>query len=316
MDNHGRNHCSAFHRHKQRRTASKGEAVLIVIVLCGLDCVAMSDCAPSSGIRNHDLLALRNYVTAQDHKHAYAAGKNKAGTDSSYLLLDLSHSNLEQRHVEIRFERDEHLLENIQQRIYQKTGTSPSNQQLVVYQGNESLGPLQAENAQSLLRSGMRIHCIDDNPFSISRGGALENTELVKKFELSEEQYNSRPKTLRAWARAQQVENPDFTLGQVQTYNKASVSHCVVGERCQVEPGKRRGVVMWTGMFENGDHTYFVGVHLDEPSGLNDGTHKGKRYFQTTGPGYGCFARGQNVACGPEYGVRDIMDSDEDEDEL
>jgi tubulin-folding cofactor B len=279
---------------------------------------------PSPEIRNHDLLALRSYIIAQDHKHAYTATSAGLAHDRNFILLDFTHSNLDQRHIEISFERNEQLIENIQQRIYQKTGTSPANQQLVVYQGNECLGELSHETL-SILRSGMRIHCIDDNPFSISRGGALENTALVEKFRLSDEDYDARPKTLRAWARSKQAENPHFTLGQVQAYNKASVSHCIVGERCQVEPGKRRGTVMWTGTFEtfeDGDHTYFVGVCLDEPVGQNDGTYKEKRYFHTTGPGYGCFARGQNVQCGPEFVERDIMDSDaddyedEDEDEI
>jgi tubulin-folding cofactor B len=223
-------------------------------------------------------------------------------------VLDFSHSNLKQQHIEIRFDKDEHLLENIQHRIYQKTGTSPSNQQLYVYHGNECLGDLSQQNI-AILRNGMRIHCVDDNPFSISRGGSLENTKLVEKFRLTDEQYNQKKTTLRAWARKQQEENPNFTLGHVQRYNKASVAHCIISERCQVEPGKRRGTIKWTGTFIDGDRTYFVGVHLDEPVGQNDGTYKGERYFENCPQGYGCFARGENVQCGPEFVDRG-MDSD------
>ena len=272
---------------------------------------AMTTDNPPPEIRNHDLLALRSFVTAQDHKHAYTSSR---AADDGFILLDFSHSNLEQRHIEIKFERNEHLLENIQQRIYQKTGTSPANQQLIIFQGNQCLGELSCENTH-MLNSGMRIHCIDENPFSISRGGALENTALVEKFRLTDEEYDAKPKTLRAWARSKQADNPQFTLGQVQTYNKASVAHCLVGERCQVDPGKRRGTVMWTGTFDDGDNTYFVGVHLDEPVGQNDGTYKGKKYFDTRGHDYGCFARGQNVKCGAEFVERDLLDSDDDEDD-
>ncbi|GKY96032.1 hypothetical protein MPSEU_000563600 [Mayamaea pseudoterrestris] len=275
----------------------------------------MSSSKPSLEIKNHDLLALRSYITAQDHTHAYAATTSGFAQNSDYILLDFSHSNLDQRHIEIRFERNEQLLDNIQQKIHQTTGTSPANQQLVIYQGNECLGELCYDNL-SMLRSGMRIHCLDDNPFSISRGGALENTALVQKFRLTDEEYDARPNTLRAFARIQQAKNPQFTLGQIQTYNKQSVSHCVIGERCQVEPGKRRGTVKWTGTFDDGDRTYFAGVNLDEPIGQNDGTYKGKQYFDATGPGYGCFVRGQNVLCGPEFVERNIMDSDEEEEEL
>jgi tubulin-folding cofactor B len=271
---------------------------------------------PSPEIRNHDMLALRSFITAQDHKHAYTAAASSPSS-SHFLLLDFSHSNLDQRHIEIKLERNEYLLENMQQSIYQKTGTSPSNQELYIYQGNQLLaGPIESlADCWSILQSGMRIHCIDSNPFSISRGGSLENTQLVPKFRLTDDQYNAKPKTLRAWAKQQQVDNPKFTLGQVQTYNKASVANCIVGERCQVMPGKRRGIVAWTGMFHDGDHTYFVGVHLDEPIGQNDGSHKGHVYFETRGPGYGCFARGQNVQCGPQFVERDIMDQDDESDD-
>ena len=35
-----------------------------------------------------------------------------------------------------------------------------------------------------------RLHIVDDDPTSISAGGWLEDTSLVKKFEISEERYN------------------------------------------------------------------------------------------------------------------------------
>lgn len=37
----------------------------------------------------------------------------------------------------------------------------------------------------------------DDDPFSLSRGGALENTSLVEKYRMSEEDYDKRKGTLR-----------------------------------------------------------------------------------------------------------------------
>lgn len=43
----------------------------------------------------------------------------------------------------------------------------------------------------------MQIHVTDDDPFSLTRGGALENVSLVKKYRMSEEDYDNRKGTLR-----------------------------------------------------------------------------------------------------------------------
>lgn len=72
-------------------------------------------------------------------------------------------------------------------------------------------------------------------------------------------------------------------------------------------------------------HKIKVGIRLDEPSGLNDGTVRGVRIFECE-EGYGSFLRGKNVTVG-DFPERDLMDSDdegaekekvevEDEDEI
>lgn len=38
---------------------------------------------------------------------------------------------------------------------------------------------------------------VDDDPFSLTRGGALEDTSLVSKYRMSEEDYDKRQGTLR-----------------------------------------------------------------------------------------------------------------------
>lgn len=43
----------------------------------------------------------------------------------------------------------------------------------------------------------LKIHVADDDPFSLSRGGALEDVSLVKKYRMSEEDYDKRKGTLR-----------------------------------------------------------------------------------------------------------------------
>lgn len=38
--------------------------------------------------------------------------------------------------------------------------------------------------------SGMELHVIDADPFSMSRGGGLEDVSLVKKYRMTEEDYD------------------------------------------------------------------------------------------------------------------------------
>lgn len=57
-------------------------------------------------------------------------------------------------------------------------------------------------------------------------------------------------------------------------------------------------------------HCSQVGIRLDEPSGLNNGTAKGVRIFECE-EGFGSFVRGKNVTVG-DFPERDLMDSDEE----
>lgn len=71
----------------------------------------------------------------------------------------------------------------------------------------------------------------------------------------------------------------------------------MVGDRCEVNPGGRRGTVKWIGVLEPNDKVkggYWVGIALDEPLGRNDGTYNGKRYFECMKQ-YGVFSRGESV---------------------
>lgn len=44
-----------------------------------------------------------------------------------------------------------------------------------------------------------------------------------------------------------------------------------VGDRCQVEPGEKRGVVKFVGRAESLAPGFWVGVQYDEPLGNHDG---------------------------------------------
>ncbi|CAM9847578.1 unnamed protein product [Ectocarpus sp. 4 AP-2014] len=97
---------------------------------------------------------------------------------------------------------------------------------------------------------------------------------------------------------------------------KDSVEGIAVEQRCEVQPGGRRGVVEYLGEVEGLQAGFWVGVRFDEPVGRGDGTVRGKRLFECQ-KGFGGFVRGKNVTSGdfPERPLYEL-DDDEDEDEI
>lgn len=163
-------------------------------------------------INNEDLLALKSYVTAKD-------GSEYDSVTEGTVVLDLTHSNLTQRHIEIRFDLHD-TLATLRQRIHQKTGTPASYQQLQVKSGGSVMCEIPSSTSETYklgffgLRHGMAVHCIDLDPHSGSKGGQYEDTSLVEKFVLSEEEYNRRKGTLRDWSRSQKEKDANFSLAK------------------------------------------------------------------------------------------------------
>ena len=330
--------------------------------------MSVSTATSKPEIRNKDLLALKAYITAKD-------ATQYENVHQSTVLLDLTHSNLKQRHIEIRFEKHD-TLERLRQRIHQKTGTPPQFQHLQIKSASQIVREIPPEFEDhyklgyfGLEHHGLEVHCVDLNPLSGSKGGQYEDTSLVEKYRMTEDEYNKRKGTLREWGREQKAKDSTFTLakhakqhrelveaqrqhklglplpkgffldstGKVvrddddtevvaakapeeQTtnalYSEDSAAGIEVGNRCQVDPGSRRGVVSYVGEVPElgSGGGYWVGVTFDEPVGKTDGTTKGgKRYFEAMS-NCGGFVRGKNVEVG-DFPERDIFE-DSDEDEL
>jgi len=293
------------------------------------------------------MLALRSYVTAED-SNCYSR------LHKSTLMVDLTHSNLVQKHIEIRFDRST-LINEVRDVIHRKTGTPPAYQLLKFFNFGSLIIEIRPEddvgNRRPLgyfgLEHGVTIHCVDLDPNSASRGGQYEDVRLVKKYVMSDEDYDKRKGTLREWGREQKLKDPTFTISEhakrhqeqveakrrsklgislqkennqeeiVEIPGKESVHDIEVNDRCEIQPGGRRGSIQFVGEIKNlGSGGYWVGVKFDEPVGKADGSVKGKRYFDVD-QGYGGFVRGKNVQVG-DFPERDIFDEleDDSEDEL
>lgn len=327
---------------------------------------------------NRDLQALQSYVTAADSTQYSQLAETT-------LLLNLTHSNLKQQHIEIRFDKH-NTVSTLRQRIFQKTGTSPAYQHLQIlspfgsYSSSSSSPPLaeippgETHDSYKLgyfpLENGYTVHCIDTNPCSESLNGNFEDTSLVEKYKMSDDNYDKRKGTLRDWGRTQKLHDETFSLAkhakehrekmeamrqyklglalpagwevdaststvvrieedindsvlseqQQQQTNTTpgadTVENIQVGMRCQVQPGGRRGEVVFVGEVEElGSGGFWVGIKFDEPVGKADGSvPSGKRYFDVP-PGYGGFCRGKNVETG-DFPEIDIFADTDSEDEL
>lgn len=240
--------------------------------------------ASQPAISNRDLLAIRNYVTAKDGTNPYGEAIHP-----DTVIVDLTHSNLQQRHIEIRISK--HMpLSQLYELIHRKTGSCMDDQILQVF---DRVGALQCDALPAyqdrhhgqrpvaffgMEQHGMRIHCIDTNPHAISARGALENTALVPKYVMSDDEYNARTTgTLRAWVRAQQALDPSFTIekhGQRhQAYVEAVRRH-------------RMGLPLPNGFQLAADGTIVAATSDPTRSGNSTGTL----------PGQGCHGSSRNTS--------------------
>jgi len=274
---------------------------------------------------DHQLV--RDYVTALDHLQY-------KGLPEDVVSVLVTHSNLPTKLVDLRFNLHS-TIEEVKGKLYTHVGTPAPNQRLILKSDGKELLEL-IDNNRMLgfysVESGMEIHIIDTDPFSLSRGGGLTDTSLVEKYKMSDEDYDKRQNTLRSFMKAKKAEDPNFRLSVGSTpmfggggaskstasdeiipiYGPDSVDGILSGSRCEVMPGRRRGTVKFVGEIEGlRGGGFWVGVEFDEPVGLCDGKCKGVEIFECK-PNYGSFTRGKNVTIG-EFPVRNLLeDSDDD----
>ena len=284
------------------------------------------------GIRNlprEQLLDLSGYVKEKD-------GEQWSGLAASTVAVDVSHQYLKQRHVELRF--DMHTtIGDIKLKIHRHCGTLPEHQTLILRSCGQNVALMDDESKMFGFyspTSGMEIHVKDSNPSSAAAGGWLENVALVERYRMTDEDYDKRTNTVRTFKKEKMASDPTWvpptmksgkemmqqmgTLPPDLPRGPETIEGIEAGMRCEVAPGARRGVVMFTGEVDGlkGGGNW-VGVKLDEPLGKSDGTIKGIKVFECP-PTFGCFARGVNVKVG-DFPEKDPFASDEedsDEDEI
>lgn len=119
-----------------------------------------------------DMRALRDYVTAMD-------GRQYESVPEGVVCLLITHSNLKLQMVDIRLDLHGTIGE-LRHKVYQHTGTKPDAMELLVMRSDGSVYARLDDDRRMLgfysVENGMRLHVVDKDPFSLSRGGGLETS--------------------------------------------------------------------------------------------------------------------------------------------
>lgn len=229
------------------------------------------------------------------------------------VLLRVTHSNIKTFSAEVRFDL-EMSVEAAKEKLWKKCGTSVDHMLLELYDGASSKICDLTDNARPLgfysPLDGYHIKIIDLDPSSISSGGWLEDTSLIKKYEISEEAYDKLDCNFRKFKERILSQNATTQENVLPENHMEELCKSIkVGDRCEVEPGEKRGTVKFVGKAENVAPGFWIGVQLDEPLGKHDGMVKGQRYFECT-PRHGVLLRPVKVKVG-DYPERDPFDEEE-----
>lgn len=204
-------------------------------------------------------------------------------------------------------------IEQLKAKLEVVTGIPPESQTLLLYRantGSSAEAGVELDNDSKLLQdytptAYSRLHVLDTRP-------ASERLDLqngpVEAFQLTDEQYDKRSDSVRAWKRQNQLGRFDTSANRNDAEaSKQQVQErgIVVGARCKVSETKL-GTVRYIGAvpeIANNSERVWVGVEYDEPVGK----HEGNGYFKAQAK-HGAFVKPEMVEIGDF--------SEEDYDEL
>ncbi|CAN9511420.1 unnamed protein product [Ophioblennius macclurei] len=241
-------------------------------------------------------------------------------TVSSNPLVDVRvTSTISSFSVKRRFKRGLRIVE-LKANLEMIVGAPPAYMDLELYSVSDKF-LLKMDNDEALLGSypvddECRIHVIDRSGGQL---GEFSDVSKVEKFEISDEAYEKRTDSARAFMKKQQIAHfkeeevakRNAALAARNKEQEAAAEAISVGSRCKVQvPGQptKLGTVMYVGTtdFKPG---IWVGVKYDEPLGKHDGTVEGKQYFECQNK-YGAFVKPLNVIVGDfpeeEYDLDEI----------
>jgi tubulin-specific chaperone B len=276
--------------------------------------------------------AVRKFVTAESNAQVQSGDT---------VLLRVSHSNLTAVFPELRLSRSM-LVGDVKAKLYAHVGSRPAFMRVFLVRGGSepvpgSMGIPLADELRPLgfyspAPRGDTLHIVDDDLFSASKGGWLEDTSLVPKYVISDDEYAKRPDNYLKYKERMRQADPNWTMNRALAEARAAKAGvdapaspaefaddpddppaAVVGDRVEVTPGGKRGEVKFVGRELDGlPKGWWLGVCYDEPVGKNDGEVKGARYFEAP-RNHGALVRPCNATVGDYPPIDEFASDDEDE---
>ncbi|KAG0664841.1 hypothetical protein C6P45_000511 [Maudiozyma exigua] len=173
------------------------------------------------------------------------------------------------------------------------------------------------------LSSVKGVHVEDTNENSMANQLKVSSSSTDNiGFKLSEEEYLSRSSSVLQWKKENQLGrfDPNYIAkrDQEKELQKDKIAQLIIGERCSVKTEgqpERRGWLRFIGKIPqiNNDDIW-CGIEFDEPSGKNDGSHKGVQYFGPVTNKYGAFVKINFVETGKKFTPFEIDFSDSDDE--
>ncbi|KAK1639483.1 CAP-Gly domain-containing protein [Colletotrichum phormii] len=204
------------------------------------------------------------------------------------------------------------------------TGIPPSSQRISLKTASATV-PIEASDEDSAYLTAFplapyaELHVVDTRP-----AGARPNfidTSAVEKYVMPEEEYAKKSDSVLAWKKAQKLgrfdpEAPSHEQAKIDALQQEIEQKGIqVGKRCRVGgEDSRRGTVRYVGDVKEipGGLGPWIGVHLDEPVGKNDGSIAGTRYWgEESTLKHGVFVRPERVEVGDWPVLDDLEDMEE-----
>lgn len=147
------------------------------------------------------------------------------------------------------------------------------------------------------------------------------DVSAVEKYEMPVDEYENRTDSVLAWKKSHKLGRfdpnaPDIVQQKVNvSYREVEERGVKHGARCRLLPDTdhRRGTVRYIGdVAEIPGVGAWVGIALDEPTGKNDGSAKGHKYFECQ-PNFGIFVRAERIEVGDFPILDEFADEDDDE---
>ncbi|GKT86682.1 CAP-Gly domain-containing protein [Colletotrichum tofieldiae] len=171
----------------------------------------------------------------------------------------------------------------------------------------------------SLVADSYSVKVADTRP--VGARPNFTDTSGVEKYVMPEEEYAKKSDSVLAWKKAQKLGRFDPDAPSHEQAKIAALQQEIeqkgiqAGKRCRVGgEDSRRGTVRYVGDVKEipGGLGPWIGVHLDEPVGKNDGSIAGTRYWgEESTLKHGVFVRPERVEVGDWPVLDDLEDMEE-----